>query len=96
MASRKKQTVVLLVKNCIMNIGGMVTKVKLYSTTLGAYDVIIGKDWLELHQEHVHYFKKKVYCNDDFGEPVIIKGLKWYISLRFTSTAKVKKFMREG
>jgi len=44
MASGRKQTIGLLVKNYIMNLGGMVTKVKLYSTTLDEYDVIIGMD----------------------------------------------------
>lgn len=44
MASGRRQTVGLVAKNCIMKLGGMVTKVKLYSMTLGAYNVIIGMD----------------------------------------------------
>lgn len=81
MALGRRQTVGLVVKNCIMKLGGMVTKVKLYSTTLGAYDVIIGMDWLESHRARVDYFEKKVYCNDDFGNPTTIEGLHRDVSL---------------
>ena len=81
MASGRRRTIGIVVKNYIMKLGGMVTKVKLYSTTLGAYDVIIGMDWLESHWTRVDYFEKKVYCNDDFGNLAIIEGLQRDISL---------------
>ena len=77
MASGKKQSVGLLVKNYIMEIGGVDTKVRLYSTTLGAYHVIIWMDWLKSHQALVDYFENKLLCNNDFGKAMIIRDLSW-------------------
>ena len=72
------------------------TKMKPYTTTLGAYDLIVGMDWLESHRALVDCYKKKVFCNNDFGEPVVIEGCKRDISLHFIAAAKVKKCIRKG
>ena len=37
------------VDNCIVDLGVCTTKLKVYVTALGAYDLIIGMDWLEAH-----------------------------------------------
>jgi hypothetical protein len=49
MASREKQAVGPSVDNCIVDLGVSTTRLKVYITTLGGYDLIIGMDWLEAH-----------------------------------------------
>ena len=44
MASREKQVVGPSVNNCVVDLGVCTTKLKVYVTTLGAYDLIIGMD----------------------------------------------------
>jgi len=46
MASGSLQSVGSMVRDCSVNIGGCDTKMNLYSTTLGTYDLIVGMDWL--------------------------------------------------
>jgi hypothetical protein len=66
------------------------TRLKVYVTALGAYDLIIGMDLLESHRDLVDCFAKRVLCVDDEGRPVEIHGVRRRISLRFISTMKVK------
>jgi len=85
-----------MVKNCIIDIGGCVKKMNLYSMGLGTYDLIIGMDWLESHRALVDCYKKKVICQNDLGEPIVIKEIKREVTLRLISTQKIKKCTRKG
>ena len=96
MASREKQVVGPSVDNCIVYLGVCTTRLKVYITTLGAYDLIIGMDWLVAHRALVGCFEKKVLCIDDEGRPVEIQGVQRKVSLRFISTMKVKRCLRQG
>ena len=66
------------------------TRLKVYVTALGAYDLIIGMDWLAAHRALVDCFAKRMICVDDEGRPVEIQGVQRKVSLRFISTMKVK------
>jgi hypothetical protein len=48
MASGAKQKVGGKVMDCSINLGYFVMKV-IYVMILGSYDIVIGMDWLELH-----------------------------------------------
>jgi hypothetical protein len=96
MASGKKQAVGPSVDNCIVDLGAHTTRLKVYVTTLGAYDLIIGMDWLAAHRTLVDCFAKRVFCVDDEGKPVEIQGVQRKVSLRFISTMKVKRCLRQG
>jgi hypothetical protein len=72
------------------------TRLKVYVTALGTYDLIIGMDWLESHRAMVDCFTKRVLCVDDEGRPVEIHGVRRKVSLHFISTMKVKRCMRQG
>jgi hypothetical protein len=50
MASGAKQKVGGKVTGCALNLGEFVTRVNLYVTILGSYDVVIDMDWLEMHE----------------------------------------------
>jgi hypothetical protein len=90
MALGEKQVVRPSVDNCIVDLGVCTTRLKVYITALGAYDLIIGMDWLASHRDLVDCFTKKVLCVNDEGKPVEIQGVQRKVSLRFISTMKVK------
>jgi hypothetical protein len=48
MALGEKQEVGPSVDNCIVDLGVCTTRLKVYVTAVGAYDVIIGMDWLAI------------------------------------------------
>jgi hypothetical protein len=96
MASGEKQAVGASVDNCIVDLGVCTTRLKVYATALGTYDLIIGMDWLEAHRALVDCFAKRVLCVDDEGRPVEIHGVRRWVSLRFISTMKIKRCMRQG
>jgi hypothetical protein len=75
MASGEKQVVGPSVDNCIVDLGVCTTRLKVYVTALGAYDLIIGMDWLAAHRALVDCFAKKVLCIDDEGRPIEIQGV---------------------
>jgi hypothetical protein len=96
MASGEKQVVGPSIDNCILDLGVCTTRLKVYVTTLRAYELIIGMDWLEAHRALVDCFAKRVLCVDDEGRPVEIQGIWRNVSLRFISTMKVKRCLRKG
>jgi hypothetical protein len=96
MASGEKQAVGPSVDNCIVDLGVCTTKLKVYVTTLRAYDLIIGMDWLEAHRALVDCFAKRVLCVNDEGRPVEIQGVRTKMSLCFISSMKVKRCLRQG
>ena len=72
MASREKQRVGPSIDNCLIDLGVCTTRLKVYVTTLVAYDLIIGMNWLEAHRALVDCFAKRVLYVDDEGRPVEI------------------------
>ena len=96
MASGVKQAVGPSVDKCVVDLGVCVTQVKVYVTTLGTYDLIIGMNWLEEHRAFLDCYGKKVLCINDNGEAIKIQGIKRKVSLRFISTMNVKRCMRQG
>jgi hypothetical protein len=96
MASREKQVVGPSVDNYIVDLGVCTPKFKVYVTSLGAYNIIIGMDWLEAHRALVDCFAKRVLCVDDEGRPVEIQDVRRRVSLCFISTMKVKRCLRQG
>jgi hypothetical protein len=96
MDSGEKQAVGPSVDNCLVDLGVCTTRLKVYVTALGTYDLIIGMDWLEAHRAMVDCFAKRVLCVDDEGRSVEIHGVRRCVSLCFISTMKVKQCMRQG
>jgi hypothetical protein len=96
MASGEKKAIGPSVDNCIVDLGVCTTRLKVYVTALGAYDLIIGMDWLASHRALVDCFAKKVLCIDDEGIPIEIQGVQRKVSLRFISNMKVNRCLRQG
>lgn len=88
MASGKLQSIDLCVNQCKIDLGVCSTKLKVYVTTLGTYDLVIGMDWLQAHQAWVDCYWKRILGINDEGESIQIQGIKRKVSLRYISTMK--------
>jgi hypothetical protein len=96
MASGAKQKVGGKVTGCALNLGEFVTRVNLYVTILGSYDVVIGMDWLETHEAILNCKTKRLSLVDDEGQRRVIVGRNQGVSLRFVSSLQLRKSMRKG
>jgi len=59
LASGAKKKVGGKVRYCKINLGEFVASVNIFVTTLGSYDIVIGMDWLESHDEILNYNTKQ-------------------------------------
>jgi hypothetical protein len=96
MASGSKQKVGGNITGCILKLGEFVTRANLYVTILGLYDVVIGMDWLELHEAILNCKMKQLSLVDDEGQRWVIVGQNQGVSLRFISSLQLRKIMRKG
>ena len=86
MASGAKQKVGGKVTGYALNLGEFVTRVNLYVTILGSYDLVIGMDWLESHEAVLNCKTKRLSLVDDEGQRRVIVGRNQGVSLRFISS----------
>ena len=86
MASGAQQKVGGKVTGCALSLGEFVTRVNLYVTILGSYDVVIGMDWLESHEATLNCKTKRLSLVDDEGRRCMIVGRNQGVSLRFISS----------
>jgi hypothetical protein len=96
MASGAKQKVGGKVMGCALNVGEFFMRVNLYVTILGYYDVVIGMDWLEMHEAILNCKMKRLSLVDDEGQRWVIVGWNQGVSLRFVSSLQLRKSMRKG
>jgi hypothetical protein len=96
MASGAKQKVGGKVTGYALKLGEFVTRVNLYVTILGSYDVVIGMDWLESHEAILNCKTKRLSLVDDEGQRRVIVGQNQGVSLRFISSLQLQKSMRKG
>eukprot|EP00253_Pinus_taeda_P018041 PITA_18041 len=96
MACGMKTNVGKMVKECEVDMGVCKTKVSLYSTILGGYDVVIGMDWLERHEAVLDCKDKILHFTDDDGQRKSLRGKNRGVSLRFISSMQLMKFRRKG
>eukprot|EP00253_Pinus_taeda_P024492 PITA_24492 len=96
MASGELQSVDLSVDQCGIDLGVCLTKLKVYVTSLGTYDLIIGMDWLEAHRAWVDCYGKRILGINDEGEAIQIQGIKREVSLRYISVMQMKRCLRKG
>eukprot|EP00253_Pinus_taeda_P015287 PITA_15287 len=90
------QSVDLSVDQCKIDLGVCSTKLRVYVTALGTYDLVIGMDWLETRQAWVDCYGKRILGINDEGEAIQIQGIKKKISLCYISTMKMKRCLRKG
>jgi len=96
MASGELQTIGFSVDQCNIDLGSCSTKLKVYVTALGTYDLIVGMDWLEAHQAWIDCYGKRILGINDEGEVIQIRGIRRKVSLRYISAMQVKRCLRKG
>jgi hypothetical protein len=96
MASGAKQKFGGKVMGCALNVGEFFMRVNLYVTILGSYDVVIGMDWLEMHEAILNCKMKRLSLVDDEGQRWVIVGWNQGVSLTFISSLQLRKSMCKG
>lgn len=64
-----------LMHSCVLDLGVCSTIVDLCVLSLGSYNVVLGIDFLEDHQDKIDCSGKRVQCLDDGGERVESVGV---------------------
>ena len=67
------------------------TQFKLNVLPLGSYDVLIGMDWLEIHQVILKWFQKTFTCLNGKGERITVTGIPRKISVTQISALQMKE-----
>jgi hypothetical protein len=75
MALGAKQKVGGKVMGRALNVGEFFMRVNLYITILGSYDVVIGMDWLEMHEAILNCKIKRLSLVDDEVQREELPGL---------------------
>ena len=96
LATGTKRKVSEVVKQCPLDMNGLVTCVDLNVLPLGSYDVLIGMDWLEAHRENIDYYNKTFECLDKEGNLKVVKGIPKVIFVRKISSMHLKNLCRKG
>lgn len=60
-------------KTCPIEIYGMSTIVNLNVLPLEAYNILLGMDWLYVHQTKVHCYEKAIECLNETGERTMLQ-----------------------
>jgi hypothetical protein len=96
MASSVIQKVGGKVMECSINLGDFVMKANLFIMIFGSDDIVIGMDWLELHDAILNCKMKQLNLTNDLAHSTIIVGKNQGMSLRFISSLQLKKSMCKG
>ena len=95
LATGTKRKVVNYVESCEMFMSRFKTQVKLNVLPLGFYDVLIGMDWMEIHQVVFNCFEKTFICLNDKIKRITVKGIPMNVFVRQISTLQMKKRCKE-
>jgi len=68
LATGAKRKINEIVKDCLIDMNGLSTKVYVNIIPLGSYDCRNGMDWLEKHLVVLDYYKKTITCLDEEGK----------------------------
>jgi hypothetical protein len=96
LATRAKRKINELVKDCLIDMNGLNTKVDVNIIPLGSYDCLIGMDWLEKHHVVLDCYNKTITCLDEEGKQGKIQGIPRVVVVREISTMQLKKSFRKG
>ena len=64
------------VRSCAFELNGMSTLAHLNVLSLGSYNMLLGMDWLYLHEAKVDCYEKEIESLDDNGEQRTLQGKK--------------------
>ena len=96
LAMGDKRMIIELVKDCIMDMNGLDTKLYLNIIYLGSYDYLIFMDWLENNHDIIHYYNKEFTYVDNQGKQIKVKGIPRHVSITEISSMQLKKSFKKG
>lgn len=64
----EKIKVIYWMRSCAFELHNMSTTTHLNLLPLGAYNLLLGMDWLYTHRTKVDCYEKKIECLNDVGE----------------------------
>jgi predicted aspartyl protease len=89
LATGSKRKINELVKDFLIDMNGLNTKVDVNIMPLGSYDFLIGMDWLEKHHVVLDCYKKTITCLDEEGKHGKIQGILRDATIREISTMQL-------
>nr|GEX38952.1 hypothetical protein [Tanacetum cinerariifolium] len=84
-----------ILRGCALNLVDHLFEIDLMPIELGTFDVIIGMDWLILHDAIIVYGKKEVHVPLN-KRMLVVKGDDCVSRLKVVSCMKVKKYVDRG
>jgi hypothetical protein len=96
LATGTKRKVTELVKSYLVDMKGLSMKDELNILSLGCYDCLIGKDWLDQHHTLLDYSNKEFTCLDEEGNQKTFQGIPRAMVVREISEMQLKKFYKKG
>jgi hypothetical protein len=96
LATWAKKKINELVKDYLINMNGLITKVDVNIIPLVSYDYLIGIDWLEKHHVVLDCYNKTIMCFDEEGQQGKVQGIPRVIVVREISAMQLKKSFRKG
>jgi hypothetical protein len=96
LTTRAKRKINELVKDCLIDMNGLNTKVDVNIIPLGSYDCIINMDWLEKHHVVLNYYNKTITCLDEEGKQGKVQDIPRVVAVREISTMQLKKSFKKG
>jgi len=86
LATRTKKKVHQWVTTYAFELNGMPTSTHINVHPLGSYNMLLGMDWLFIHNTKVDCNEKAIEFLDDDGEKRILQGKKKTTSMRMVTT----------
>jgi predicted aspartyl protease len=96
LATGAKRKINELVKDCSIDINGLIRKVDVKIIPLGSYDCLIGMDWLEKHHIVLDYNNKTITCLDEEGQQGKGQGIPRDVVVREILAMQLKKSFMKG
>ncbi len=96
LATGTKRKVTELVKNCEIDMNGLISQADLNILPLGSYDLLIGMDWLEKHKVILNCYDKTFSCIDERGNNITVRGIARKVTVREISALQMKRAVRKG
>ena len=82
LATRTKENVSEVVRECPLVMNGQVTYEDLNVLPPSSYDILIGMDWLEAHRVKLDCYNKTFEYMDEERNPTIVRGIPNVIYVR--------------
>lgn len=96
LATWMKRRVEYWVRDFQIKLNGMLTVANLNVLPLGEYSILLGMDWMYLHQTKVYFFDNTIEFLDEVGEHRLLHGKLKPTLVRLISVVQSKRSCKKG